>query len=324
MADTTVTAKKYLDFEGLKYFKQSQDKYNAKTFLGIDANAKSASKLAAAVKIGGVDFDGSTAIDLPGVNTKGNQDTTGNAATATKLAAPVNVTVNLATETAAAFDGSAAIEPGVEGILPVAHGGTGAASLADITVGTATKALQDGNGDVISETYAKKSDMATAYVYRGSVDNYSDLPTAGQNEGDVYNIANADKNNNINAGDNVAWNGSSWDNLSGIVDLSNYVTKDGTKVLSTNDFTNELKTKLEGIEDNANKYVLPIATQSTAANAAIGGVMIGDNISLNAAGTISLTKDNVVGALGYTPVDNATIATVSNADIDGLFTTTGA
>ena len=36
--------------------------------------------------IGGVAFDGTANINLPGVNTGGNQDTTGNAATATALA----------------------------------------------------------------------------------------------------------------------------------------------------------------------------------------------------------------------------------------------
>lgn len=39
------------------------------------------------------------------------------------------------------------------------------------------------------------------------------------------------------------------------IDLSNYVQKDGNKVLSTNDFTTELLNKLNGIEAGANKYV---------------------------------------------------------------------
>lgn len=46
----------------------------------------SAAKLATARTIGGVSFDGSANINLPGVNVTGNQNTTGNAATATKLA----------------------------------------------------------------------------------------------------------------------------------------------------------------------------------------------------------------------------------------------
>ena len=46
-------------------------------------NAATATALETARTIGGVSFDGTANIDLPGVNTAGNQDTTGNAATAT-------------------------------------------------------------------------------------------------------------------------------------------------------------------------------------------------------------------------------------------------
>ena len=42
--------------------------------------------MASAVNIGGVSFDGSAAISLPGVNASGNQDTTGSAATVTGAA----------------------------------------------------------------------------------------------------------------------------------------------------------------------------------------------------------------------------------------------
>ncbi|WP_252869751.1 phage tail protein [Shigella boydii] len=48
-------------------------------------NAASATKLQTARTIGGVSFNGTANIDLPGVNKTGNQSTTGNAATATKL-----------------------------------------------------------------------------------------------------------------------------------------------------------------------------------------------------------------------------------------------
>ncbi|WP_297200158.1 phage tail protein [uncultured Pluralibacter sp.] len=51
----------------------------------LSGNATTASKLQAARKIGGVAFDGSADITLPGVNAAGNQATSGNAATATKL-----------------------------------------------------------------------------------------------------------------------------------------------------------------------------------------------------------------------------------------------
>ena len=48
----------------------------------VDGNAATSTKLSTARVIAGNSFDGSADIDLPGVNSAGNQDTTGNAATA--------------------------------------------------------------------------------------------------------------------------------------------------------------------------------------------------------------------------------------------------
>ncbi|WP_254302749.1 phage tail fiber protein [Escherichia coli] len=68
----------------------------------LTGNADTATKLKTARTIGGVSFDGSANIDLPGVNKTGNQSTTGNAATATKL--QTARTIN-----GVSFDGSANI-----------------------------------------------------------------------------------------------------------------------------------------------------------------------------------------------------------------------
>lgn len=51
----------------------------------LSGNASTATTLATARTIGGVSFNGSANINLPGVNTSGNQATSGNAATATAL-----------------------------------------------------------------------------------------------------------------------------------------------------------------------------------------------------------------------------------------------
>lgn len=83
------------------------------------------------------------------------------------------------------------------------------------------------------KNYAKKSDISTIYKYKGTKTNYSELPTSGNNIGDVWNITNADKTNNIKAGDNVVWDGSKWDNLSGTVDLSNYLQKGGKQTTTS-------------------------------------------------------------------------------------------
>ena len=79
----------------------------ALTTSDITGNAATATKLETACTIGGVSFDGSANINLPGVNTQGNQNTTGNAATATKLATARTIG-------GVSFDGSANINlPGV-------------------------------------------------------------------------------------------------------------------------------------------------------------------------------------------------------------------
>ncbi len=51
----------------------------------LEGNADTATALAAAVNIGGVSFDGTGSINLPGVNTAGNQNTSGTAAIATTV-----------------------------------------------------------------------------------------------------------------------------------------------------------------------------------------------------------------------------------------------
>ena len=142
--------------------------------------------------------------------------------TATKLKTARTVTTNLASTASATFDGTANITPGVSGVLPVANGGTGRNTLDNIVAG---KAIRDYDGNVISTTYAKKSELTTVYRFKGNLDNYSDLPVNNLTVGDTYNIANADTTHSVKAGDNVAWNGTAWDVLAGVTDLSSYVTK---------------------------------------------------------------------------------------------------
>ena len=59
------------------------------------------------------------------------------------------------------------------------------------------------------------------------------------------------------------------------------------------------------------KYTLPVATTSV-----LGGVKIGSNVSIAADGTISLTKENVTAALGYTPVNPSDIANYEIKKLD--------
>lgn len=59
--------------------------------------------------------------------------------------------------------------------------------------------------------YAKKSDLASVYRYKGSVANYAALPTSGMTTGDVYNTEDD--------GMNYAWTGSGWDALGAAIEI---------------------------------------------------------------------------------------------------------
>ncbi|MDV1094943.1 tail fiber domain-containing protein [Raoultella ornithinolytica] len=99
----------------------------AKSFSGeMAGNASTATKLLTARKIGGVMFDGTADINLPGVNTSGNQPTTGNAGSATKLQTARSIQVKLDSGSPVNFDGTANVQPGISGKLGIANGGTGA------------------------------------------------------------------------------------------------------------------------------------------------------------------------------------------------------
>lgn len=109
--------------------------------------------------------------------------------------------------------------------------------------GLATKTELNGKADAsalnnyvttatANTTYAKKSDISNVYKFKGTKTNYSELPTTGVVTGDVWNITNADAKHGIKAGDNVAWNGTAWDNLSGVTDLSAYATTTTTDAIS--------------------------------------------------------------------------------------------
>lgn len=71
--------------------------------------------------------------------------------------------------------------------------------------------------------------LSSVLEYKGTKTKTSELPTSGNEKGDVWNISTACAASGslpkVNAGDNVAWNGESWDVLAGTVDLSGYYTK---------------------------------------------------------------------------------------------------
>ena len=93
----------------------------------LTGNADTATALETARTIGGVSFNGTANINLPGVNTAGNQNTTGNSATTTALATARNIG-------GVSFDGTANIDlPGVNASGTQNTSGT-AATATNVTV----------------------------------------------------------------------------------------------------------------------------------------------------------------------------------------------
>lgn len=95
------------------------------------------------------------------------------------------------------------------------------------------------------DLYAKKTDVSTVYRYKGNAYTLAQLPAkqylSESNAGDVWNIetASTDGTLTVKSGDNVAWVWDSttksghWDNLSGTVDLSNYLQKGGKQTTTS-------------------------------------------------------------------------------------------
>ena len=115
-------------------------------------NAATATALQTARSIGGVSFNGTANIDLPGVNTSGNQNTSGNAATATVLqtARTINGT---------SFNGSAniTVTANTTNALTLGTGLTGtsfngsAAVTATVSYGTTSGTACQGNDSRLSD-----------------------------------------------------------------------------------------------------------------------------------------------------------------------------
>ncbi len=88
----------------------------------------------------------------------------------------------------------------------------------------------------ITDAYTKgeiDTKLTSAMHYKGTKATYGDLPTTGNQVGDLWNITAADKVHGVNAGDNVAWNGTGWDVQAGTVDLSAYMLAENIVALTS-------------------------------------------------------------------------------------------
>ena len=147
----------------------------------------------------------------------------------------------------------------------------------------------------------------------------SALPKSGNKEGDVRFVKLA-KVQEGNAYTEYVWFEGRWEPISAAldIDLSKYATKEelaavqktatelarrltlveqakhvhmnkGVLDLITAPFTTELASKLSGIEPNANRYVLPIATRHS-----LGGIIIGDGLLIDSNGRVTIDTSGII------------------------------
>lgn len=165
----------------------------------------------------------------------------------------------------------------IEGDITELQGSLGSAE-GNITAVTNALDAHKADYDNPHKVTAAQLGLATVYKYNGSVETYADLPTSGQQVGDVYNVKQADPDHNIEAGDNVAWDGEKWDILAGDTDLSGYA-----QLNSANTFT------------AANTFNSNIVVRAATAAGSAGVITLGEKPSsktaqclINAAGNGNL------------------------------------
>lgn len=151
----------------------------------------------------------------------------------------------------------------IESDITELQGSLGSAE-GDITAVTNALDAHKADYDNPHKVTAAQLGLATVYKYNGSVETYADLPTSGQQVGDVYNVKQADPDHNIEAGDNVAWDGEKWDILAGDTDLSGYA-----QLNSANTFT------------AANTFNSNIVVRSATAAGSAGVITLGEKPSDN-------------------------------------------
>ena len=146
-------------------------------------NSATATVLETARTIGGVSFNGSANINLPGVNTSGSQDTTGNAATATALETARTIH-------GVSFDGSANID-----LSEVIQDTVGAMFSSNTETDIAVT-YQDGDGTIdlvvsgISGNAGTATALETARTIAGvSFDGTANISIASTNLSDTSSIA---------------------------------------------------------------------------------------------------------------------------------------
>ena len=120
----------------------------------------------------------------------------------------------------------------------------------NLTSESTTAALSANQGKVLDEKISTLQSKLTAiFTYKGTKTTYAELAAeeASAAVGDVWNIEEA--HDNVPAGTNWVWNGTTWDALAGSIDLSGYVQKEAGKELIPSDKLQLIDTNASAVEE---------------------------------------------------------------------------
>ena len=291
----------------------------------VVTNVATADALSTARTIGGVSFDGSANINLPGVNTAGNQNTSGSAATLTTARTIGGVS----------FDGSANINlPGVNttgnqntsgsaATLTTARtiGGVSFDGSANINLpGVNTAGTQDTSGNAATATILAVSRNIGGVSFDGSANiNLPGVNTSG-NQDTSGNAATATALETARTIGGVSFDGSANINLPGVNATGNQNTTGSAATLTTArtiggvSFDGSANINLPGVNTAGNQNSSGNAATATALETArsIGGTSFDGTADI----VPNIVTDTTPQLGGNLDVNGNTITSVSNGNIE--------
>jgi hypothetical protein len=286
----------------------------------LSGNATTATTLQNARTIGGVSFDGSANINLPGVNAVGNQNTTGSAATLT-TARTIAISGDV-TGTATSFNGSAniTISADITANTIVNADINSAAAIADTklaTISTAGKVLN-------SATTATSANTASAIVARDASGNFSAGTITAALTGNATTATALQTSRTIGG---VSFDGSANINLPGVNTTGNQNTTGSAATLTTAR-TISLGGDVTGSASFNGGSDITITTEiSPTSDIEFRNLVLSGNLTINGTTTtVSATElaieDNLIYLNANSTVTNPDIGIVGNYN-DGTYAHTG-
>lgn len=312
--------------------------YNGETLVDLTNDTVTADDLAAGVKATGA--DGRPIVGLlpkVAIDNELSLTSTNPVQNKTITAALSNLDIDIATndeiDNALNLAGSGDLPTG-GGIVPIAMGGTGATTTAGARANLGVSATTDYAAVAFSGAYDDLTGKPAIPTATGDLTNNSGYITNSALKGYVKSVNGVTPDSSGDVAISVSGGGSSGGSYTlptassstlGGIKIGSGLTINTSGVLSA-DVTSSTLTayaktadlsavaKSGSYNDLTNKPTIPSAyTLPAASSSVMGGVKVGNNISVTS-GTISVTKNNVTSALGYTP------ATTNDTSLTGTTT----